>query len=353
MNSVLVTGGAGFVGSHVALALRGAGAQVVAMDNLHREGSALNVPRLEAAGVKFHRGDIRRQDEFPSGPFDLVVECSAEPSVLAGYDGRPDYLIETNLLGTYRCLEFCRRWGSGMIFLSTSRVYPLERLRRQPVHEEATRFVWLDAETRDCDGAISSRGVREEAVEGGARSLYGFTKRASEMLVEEYRDAFGVRACINRCGVLAGPWQMGRVDQGVVALWVRAHREGISLSYIGYGGKGKQLRDVLHVSDLAELVLEQARDLGAWDGWCGNVAGGLEQSVSLMELTEICREVTGRETLIQSVSETRPGDIPVFYADCRRLWERTSWRPRRGVRQVVEDLFQWLEDLECELPPLS
>src|SRR5277367_5534909 len=127
---ILITGGAGFVGSNLALALKKAfaDAEILCMDNLYRRGSEMNVPRLEKAGVRFHRGDVREQGGFPEGPFDLVIECSAEPSVLAGQDGSPDYLFQTNLVGAYQCLEKARAWNSKFIFLSTSRVYPIARL---------------------------------------------------------------------------------------------------------------------------------------------------------------------------------------------------------------------------------
>ena len=91
----------------------------------------------------------------------------------------------------------------------------------------------------------------------GARSLYGYTKYAAELLIEEYRASFSLRTVVNRCGVVAGPWQFGKVDQGVAALWMLAHYFGRSLAYIGYGGLGKQVRDFLHVDDLCDLVIEQ------------------------------------------------------------------------------------------------
>jgi CDP-paratose 2-epimerase len=135
---ILVTGGAGFVGSNLCLALRTSipDAKITAMDNLYRRGSELNIPRLESSGVYFHKGDVRYPDSFPEEPFDLMIECSAEPSVLAGQDGAPDYLFQTNLVGAYNCLEACRRFGAGMVFLSTSRVYPIHRLEAHPWREE-------------------------------------------------------------------------------------------------------------------------------------------------------------------------------------------------------------------------
>ena len=340
MKKILITGGAGFVGSNLALRLRAEfpAAEVVCMDNLYRRGSELNVPRLERAGAKFHRGDVRDVGGFPPGPFDFLVECSAEPSVLAGQDGSPDYLFQTNLVGAYNCLEKARQWRSNFIFLSTSRVYPIARLEAHPWREEATRFAWAD----DGTPGITSRGVAENVEMNGARSLYGFTKLAAEQLIEEYRAAFSLRAAVNRCGVIAGPWQFGKADQGVAALWVMAHHFGRPLSYIGYGGNGKQVRDFLHVADLCDLICDQIQNFDRWDGWLGNVSGGLQNVASLCELTALCREVTGKAVPIACVPANRPNDLRIFIADCARLFQRTKWRPGRDVRRIIQDTHAWL-----------
>jgi CDP-paratose 2-epimerase len=350
LSSILITGGAGFVGSNLALALRAAmpPAEIVALDNLYRRGSELNLPRLEKAGVRFHRGDVRDASTFPAGPFDVLVECSAEPSVLAGQDGSPDYLFQTNLVGAYHCLEMARAWKSRFIFLSTSRVYPIARLEAHPWREEPTRFAWED----NGADAISSRGVAESVDLAGARSLYGCTKLSAEQLIEEYRAAYGLKALINRCGVIAGPWQFGKVDQGVASLWVLAHHFGRPLCYIGYGGKGKQVRDFLHVADLCDLIVEQIRNFDAWDGWRGNVAGGPPNAASLRELTAMCEEITGNKIPIKSVPENRPSDLRLFIGDCARLHARTAWRPMRNVRRIIRDIHVWVRENETVLQAL-
>ncbi len=347
---ILITGGAGFVGSNLCLALRAAfpDVSVTALDNLYRRGSQLNLPRLEAAGVRFHHGDVRDPSTFPATSFDLMVECSAEPSVLAGQDGSPDYLFHTNLVGAYHCLEACRRQRAGIIFLSTSRIYPMARLEAHPWHEEETRFTWADEGT----SGISSSGVTESVALDGARSLYGFTKLAGEQLIEEYRTAYGLKAIVNRCGVIAGPWQFGKVDQGVVSLWVMAHHFKRCLAYIGYGGAGKQVRDMLHIHDLCDLLVEQVRDFDLWDGWNGNVAGGLENSASLQEITALCEEITGNTLHIGAVPETRPNDLRIFLADCTRLFTRSCWRPSRPVRTVLADTHTWVRKNEAALANL-
>ena len=348
--SILITGGAGFVGSSLALRLKNRfpDVRLVCMDNLYRRGSELNLPRLQGAGIQFVKGDIRHAKEFPAGPFEFIIECSAEPSVLAGYGSSPDYLMETNLMGTYRCLEQARQWSIKTIFLSTSRVYPIAVLEQHPWAEEAARFAWEDV----AGAAISSRGVTEKCAMNAARSLYGWTKFASESLIEEYRAGFGLRAVTNRCSVIAGPWQMGKVDQGVVALWVFRHYFGKPLKYIGYGGTGKQVRDMLHVADLCDLVSEQISQFDGWEGWLGNVGGGRDISASLLELTGICRKVLGRQVPVGTEIENRQADLRIFLADSSKLFSRTDWRPRRGVEKIVSDIFDWVRAHEEEIRPL-
>lgn len=318
------------------------------MDNLYRRGSELNVPRLQKTGVRFHRGDVRDANTFPPGAFDVLIECSAEPSVLAGQDGSPDYVFQTNLVGAYQCLEKARAWKSNIIFLSTSRIYPIATLESHPWREEPTRFVWENGRQ---DG-ISSRGVSEAVNLTGHRSLYGYTKLSAEQLIEEYRATYGLKSVVNRCGVIAGPWQFGKVDQGVASLWVLAHHFGRSLGYIGYGGKGKQVRDFLHVADLCDLIIEQIRHFESWDGWLGNVAGGLSNSASLLELTVLCEEITGKKIPMKSIAENRPSDLRLFIGDCAKLFARTSWRPKRDVRRIILDIHSWVKEHEEALAKL-
>jgi CDP-paratose 2-epimerase len=120
------------------LAVRHPGWELIALDNLRRRGSELNLPRLREAGVRFVHGDVRvPEDLLALGPFDALVECSAEPSVLAGVD---DDVVRTNLIGAYHCLELVRRDGAQLVFLSTSRVYPLAALGGLALRETETRF---------------------------------------------------------------------------------------------------------------------------------------------------------------------------------------------------------------------
>jgi CDP-paratose 2-epimerase len=337
---LLITGGAGFVGGSLAVtaAERHPEWEIVAFDNLMRRGSELNLPRLREAGVEFVHGDVRDPaDLVAAGSFDAMVECSAEPSVLAGF-ADTSYSVHTNLLGAFNCLERARAEEAFLVFLSTSRVYPVAPQLSLELEEAETRFEL--AEAQPVAGA-GPAGISEEFPMGGARTLYGATKLSAELLIEEYADAFGLRAVVDRCGVIAGPWQMGKVDQGVFSWWLLSHRFGRPLTYIGYGGGGKQVRDLLHIDDLIDLVDEQLSDPRRWSGVVANVGGGREGSLSLLETTELCRELTGKEVPIGAEPETRPGDVPVYLSDCARLHSLTSWRPRRTPRDVLADLLDW------------
>jgi CDP-paratose 2-epimerase len=340
---VLVTGGAGFVGANLAISLAGRHPswEVLALDNLKRRGSELNLPRLRAAGVRFVHGDVRQPgDLLALRRIDALVECSAEPSVMAGVDGAVDYPLHTNLLGAYHCLELCRRDGAQLVFLSTSRVYPVAQLERVAIRETPTRYEIADEQSVP---GVSAAGMSEALPLEGARTLYGTTKLAAEMLVEEYRSAFGLNAVVVRFGVIAGPWQMGKVDQGVFTYWMLAHRLGRPLTYIGFDGSGRQVRDLIHVDDAIDLLEDQLERPEHWDGVVCNAGGGRECSLSLAETTELCRELTGREVAVQPAGEDRPGDIPVYISDCARLYAHTPWRPTRSARDVLADIAAWVE----------
>lgn len=340
---ILITGGAGFVGSGLAVLFRERfdGLLVAACDNLRRRGSELNLDRLRQNGVEFVHADIRVPDDLDTlPPFDLMIDCSAEPSVHAGMNGSPAYVINTNLTGTLHCLELARKRGAAFLFPSTSRVYPMAGVNSLKFHEAATRFEL--EERQDIRGA-TGRGITEDFPLDGARSLYGASKLSAELFISEYASAFGMKALINRCGLLTGPWQMGKVDQGVIALWVARHFYGLPLKYIGYGGTGKQVRDLLHINDLFDLLVAQAGRLDVWDGRYYNIGGGREVSVSLMELTGLCRNITGRTVEIAPVPETSAVDLRIYLTDHSAATRDFGWKPGVTPEAVVIDIHRWIK----------
>lgn len=349
--NILITGGAGFVGSNLAIKLKKdhPDARIVSLDNLKRRGSELSLSRLRDAGVEFVHGDIRNKEDLELNNLDLLIECSAEPSVLAGINSSPDYLINTNLTGTINCLEVAREHNAALMFLSTSRIYPISHVNELNYVEDETRFTIL--EEQSTQGA-SQYGVAENFPIDRPRSLYGTTKLASELFIAEYADTYGMKAVVNRCGVITGPWQMGKVDQGVFVLWVAKHYFNKSLAYIGYGGEGKQVRDFIHIDDLYRAVKSQLDNFDEYHGETYNIGGGLENSVSLQELTALCQEITGNTIPIESVSENRPADLRFFITDSRRFLEKSSLSWEKDAHTTVQEIYQWIKDNEKDLEPI-
>jgi CDP-paratose 2-epimerase len=342
---VLVTGGAGFVGSSLAIFLKDGfpNCQVTAFDNLRRRGSEVNISRLRERGVHFAHGDVRSFDDLAGAAeeVDLIIDCSAEPSVLAGSNGDVRYVVDTNLGGTVNCLELARQRRADFLFLSTSRVYPIALLNEIEVREGQTRFEISSVQNLP---GITQTGISEDFPLTGRRSLYGATKLCSELLIQEYAEQFGVKCVVNRCGVITGPWQMGKVDQGVIALWVARHYLGHPLSYNGFGGQGKQVRDLLHIDDLLRLVAIQLENFSKFTDNVFNVGGGLGCSLSLQETTTLCQEITGRTVPIQSVPDSHNADIKLYVTDNARVTTATGWSPQHTPASTLASIHEWLQE---------
>ncbi len=344
---VLITGGAGFVGSSLAERMAAADWHVTVLDNLSRRGSALNVPRLERRGINFHHGDVRlAPDRWDLPGFDLIIDCAAEPSVHAGTNTSPLSVSDVNLIGTLNTLEKAREDGSAFLFLSSSRVYSIAALRRIRLKTESDRFV---PESDQEVPGVGPDGIDESFPCDTFRSFYGASKRAAELFIQEFAAFYGVRALINRCGLIAGPHQMARSDQGVVALWIARHIYGRPLTYTGYGGKGLQTRDVLHPDDLFALIERQLDTVESWEAQIYNVGGGPRLAVSLCELTSLCREVTGSSVPIGRDPETASVDIPYYVSDTEEVSRTYRWSPKRTVRETVKDISNWIGRHQDEL----
>lgn len=349
---LLVTGGAGFVGSSLCLQLkkRYPDASVVAFDNLKRRGSELSLRDLKHHDIGFVHGDIRCQEDLDEiGEFDVLIEASAEPSVMSGLTGNPSYVINNNLLGSINCFNLCLRHDARLIFLSTSRVYPIDKIENARYVEEETRFSY--ANDQDEPG-ISSKGISEGLTLQGARSFYGSTKLASELFIQEYAAFYGLVTAITRFGVIAGPRQMGKTDQGIATLWMARHYWNQPLKYIGYGGTGKQVRDILHIDDLVDLIDLQIHNPADFAGKVYNAGGGLSNSNSLVEMTRICERITGNKIAIDSDPEQRPADLRSYISDNTRIISDMGWQPRRSTEKIFEDIYGWIKANETDLKPI-
>lgn len=346
---ILVTGGAGFIGSTLCIKLKEKYPDytIVAFDNLKRRGSELNLSEFKKMGIAFIHGDIRNNEDVLSvGEFDILIEASAEPSVMSGLNSDPTYVINNNLYGSINCFNACLKYKAKLIFLSTSRVYPIDKIENANFIEEGTRFSFSDVQK---EMGISKLGISEELNLFGSRSFYGTTKLSSELFIQEYAAFYNLKAAITRFGVVAGPRQMGKTDQGVVTLWMAKHFWKQSLKYIGYGGTGKQVRDILHVDDVVRLIDLQIHETEKFNGKIFNAGGGIQASASLREMTSICEKITGNKIDIGSEKENRPADLKVFITDNSKIENEIGWKPLKTVEDTFSDIYNWIRTNEKEL----
>jgi len=337
---LLITGICGFVGSTLArcwLAAR-EGVTVYGLDNFIRPGSEENRRELQRLGVKLFHGDIRQASDFETlPPVDWVIDAAANPSVLAGIDGSTSsrQLVEHNLGGTVNILEYCRRHGAGFILMSTSRVYSIPPLETLPMEVRGKAF--HPAQGGGLPPGVTPCGVSEAFSTDPPISLYGSTKRASETLALEYGETFGFPVWVNRCGVLAGAGQFGRADQGIFAFWINAWLRRKNLAYIGFGGKGYQVRDCLHPRDLIPILLKQTSPGAAAPTRVVNLGGGADHAMSLAELSDWCEERFGPHR-VDARPEMRRFDIPWLVMDCRLARDVWGWEPQTPLYDVLEEI---------------
>lgn len=351
-NIILVTGGAGFVGSTLCLQLKKKYPEytIIALDNLKRRGSELSLDDFKKNDIRFVHGDIRNMEDIMNvGEFNILIEASAEPSVMAGLDSDPTYVINNNLYGSINCLNACLKYNAKLIFLSTSRVYPISSIENANYIEEPTRFSFDIFQTTE---GISTKGISEKLSLEGARSFYGTTKLASELFIHEYAAFYKLQASITRFGVIAGPRQMGKTDQGVVTLWIAKHFWKQPLKYIGYGGTGKQVRDILHVDDLVTLIDTQIHNIEKFENKIYNAGGSIRNSLSLLEMTALCERITGNKTTIASLPDTRQADLRMFITDNSRIEQEIGWVPKKSVETIFQDIYNWIRENEEQLKPI-
>lgn len=351
----LVTGGCGFIGSHVALHLRAQGHRVSVMDNLVRRGSERNLALLAHHGVAFVHGDVRNPEDLENLPtgIELICDASAQPSVVTGY-ANPLFDITNNGLGAIHVLEYARQRTIPLIFWSSNRVYGADRLNALPRRETPTRYeydpeAWgrLPVEQRPA-GFDPVHGVSEEfSVDGGQRSIYGLSKLIADASCQEYAQAYDLPVVVNRFGVLSGAGQFGHTDQGWVVWWAIAHWFKLPLTYLGW--QGKQVRDVLFVEDMLALLDIQIRQIGKFRGEVFNLGGGAENSISLREATSMMQEMSGRTAPVTESNKARRGDIVLYWTDNRKGANRLGWKPQTNLRQGLQSIFDWIRENEAEL----
>lgn len=344
--NIIITGGCGFVGFNLTRRLVEAGYQVTVFDNLVRRGSEMNVPKLLKMGIRFIHGDIRTPEDFSELPAeaDCLIECSAQPSVVSGYVN-PLYDFTTNVTGVINCLEFCRNRGVGIIFLSSSRVYPANKINSLPVVEKATRWDWDAAAERASfpRGFDPINGISAQFdMDGPTKTIYGASKAAADFFCQEYSDAFSMPVIINRCGVIAGEGQFGVIHQGWLTFWAISCLFERPITYLGY--KGKQVRDILFITDLCSLVQIQLKRLRELSGRVWNVGGGRNNSLSLVEATELMERLMNKKMATSYQGQTRKGDMIIYITDNSDITRDLAWSPTVSIEKGAEGVARWVRD---------
>ena len=352
---ILITGGAGFVGSELAVRMSEKNHRVVVMDNLVRRGSESNLDRLAHHGVRFVHGDVRNPEDFANLPngIEFVCDTSAQPSVVSGYKN-PVFDITNNSLGVVRVLEFARQHRCPLIFFSTSRVYVVDRLLELPRREATTRIEWdaeawngIPVESR-ARGFDPVYGVSEEfATDGGQRSIYGLSKLIADASCQEYAHAFDMPIVVNRFGVIAGTGQFAKLDQGWVVWWAIAHYFKLPLKYIGW--YGKQVRDILFLEDVCALVELQMQRIDRFRGDVFNLGGGAANSLSLLEATQLLQRKLGYATAITTEDAIRKADLPIYFTDNRKAAKALDWQPTVTIDEGFERILAWIRSNEMTL----
>ena len=327
---ILVTGGCGFVGSNISLFLKEKGYLVNSLDNLSRKGSTYNLKLLKQNKIKNYKFNIENNKFFKKLPkYNLIIDCCAEAAIEVSKN-KIDKVINTNLIGTINILKKAKKDNSKIIYLSSSRVYPIKLLSKNYKLKNFNKKLKV------------KKTINENDIITGPKSIYGLTKLASEMFIEEFSYAYGMKYLINRCGVISGPLQFGKQDQGFVSLWIWKHLNKKNLSYIGYGGHGNQVRDVIHINDLCELILIQIKKFNKIYNKLFTVGGSKKSFTSLKDLTKICEKITGNIIKFKKIAKTSNYDIPYYISDNRKIFKTYRWKPKKDINSIVKDTYDWL-----------
>lgn len=334
MTKVLVTGGAGFIGSNLSNRLLSQGCEVIIYDNLARKGAETNIAWLrENHGDRFTlvRGDVR---DYPSlvqavDGCDVVYHLAGQVAVTWSVsDPREDF--EINALGTLNLLEAARNCEQPpiVLFTSTNKVYG--GMDEVATVEQEKRYAYADL----------PEGV-SEAQPLDFHSPYGCSKGAADQYARDYARIYGLRTVVMRMSCIYGPRQFGVEDQGWVAHFLISSVLGRPITIYG---DGKQVRDILYVDDLLDAFQRAVERIDVTAGRVYNMGGGPENTVSVwLEFSELLSELLGHE-IEASFDDWRPGDQLVYVSDTTKARRELGWQPNTSVRTGIEKLFHWVVD---------
>ena len=329
----LITGGAGFIGTNLALSYLEQNRPVHIFDNLARSGVEQNLCELQdrfPGKVRFTQADIghRRELEKAVQTATEIYHLAAQVAVTTSLDD-PLHDLETNLIGTVYLLEAIRNCSARppLLFTSTNKVYG--RLARVKLKQSAQRY-----EPEDPLLASSGTGENQPL---DFLSPYGCSKGSADQYVLDYARSYGVHATVFRMSCIYGPYQLGSEDQGWVAHFVRQVMKGEPITIYG---DGKQVRDLLFVKDLVRAMRIVQENMGIAAGQVFNMGGGPENSTSLIELISEIRVLVGSDPSIEWGPE-RLGDQRWYVADTAKIRKLLGWTPQVNIRDGLQLLRAW------------
>ena len=332
---VLITGGAGFIGSNTADKLLQDGHEVILLDNLSRQGSEKNLVWLQSihGEFPFHQVDVRDFDSVKdvlrkSKPIDVLLHFAAQVAVTTSVENpREDY--EINALGALNVLEAVRELNQDpiLMYASTNKVYG--ELAHLVVIKGENRYRYLSLE----------KGVPETTTLD-FHSPYGCSKGAADQYFHDYYRIYGLRTIVFRNSCIYGPRQFGVEDQGWLAWFVIA---AVLRKPITIYGDGKQVRDVLFIDDLLEAMLLAIENIEHTKGEVYNIGGGIKNSLAVWsEFEPLLSKLLGHDLEV-AFEDWRPGDQRLYISDISKAEEDFGWKPHIGVEEGVERLFQWVK----------
>ncbi|MBS7605885.1 MAG: NAD-dependent epimerase/dehydratase family protein [Candidatus Bathyarchaeia archaeon] len=341
---VLVTGGAGFIGSHVAEYYASKGDEVVIMDNFSRhvllgkgeEWQRYNLEYLRRnhPSITVIEGDVRRMEDLNKvgRSVDIIIHAAAQVAVTTSLvDPLTDFTINT--LATLNVLEFARRNDSFVLFCSTNKVYG-ENVNKIPLKDLGTRYWYAEP--------IYEEGIPEEfPVDGCAHTPYGCSKLSADIYVQDYAYTYGLRTIVFRLSCIYGERQFGVEDQGWLAHFIK---QAILDEWITIYGDGKQVRDVLYVKDLVNAINLGFINSKRIRGEVFNIGGGPENAISILEGLAYIRELVGHDLRIR-YADWRKADQKVYVSRIKKAYDLLHWKPSVSWREGIKKLYIWMEDL--------
>lgn len=350
--TLIVTGGCGFIGTNIALLAVKNGYHVVVFDSFIRPNTEENAEILKKAKVEVIRGDVRNQHDLERLPTKAagIIHLAANPGIPWSVKW-PLYDFTTNALGTLHILEFARRYEIPVLFASTNKIYT-EEVNLFPLKEQKTRYSWdfskkipnsVRSAVRD---GISEKGVNElfpmDSAGEFPHSPYGTSKATGDLYCQEYFHIYELPVVINRMACIYGLYQKGVEDQGWTDWFVRAKLNNLPITIYG---DGKQVRDALFGSDVAELYLLELEQIDKVKGQVFNVGGGMDNTISLLEAINYLNKKDGRKLEI-SYKPWRPADQKIYIADITKVKKFTGWEPKTSVFDGIEQIWkQYTEGL--------